>query len=67
MGYVLPIYFSECKCNKKGSKGEQCDEPSGKCICKLKQIVGDKCAECEKKYYKFPDCPGTYILSFLFL
>ena len=62
--YVLQINFLECKCNTKGSKGEQCDEPSGKCTCKL-NVVGDKCKECEKKFYKFPDCLGTCFSIFV--
>ena len=62
--YVLQIHFLECKCNQKGSKGEQCDEPSGKCICKP-NVIGNKCKECEKKFYKFPDCLGTCFSIFV--
>ena len=64
----LPIHFSECKCNEKGSKElegiKQCDEPNGKCDCKP-NVVGDKCIHCAKKFYKFPDCLGTYFSIFV--
>ena len=58
------LIFLECKCNLKGSKGEQCDEPSGKCICKP-NVIGNKCKECEKKFYKFPDCLGNCFSIFV--
>ena len=44
-------------CNDQGSLNTACDDDSGKCSCK-DFVVGDKCAECEKEHFGFPECKG---------
>ena len=44
-------------CNDQGSTTTACDDDSGKCSCK-EFVVGNKCTECEKEHFGFPDCTG---------
>ena len=50
-------------CNDHGSLNTACDNDSGKCSCK-EFVVGDKCTECEKEHFGFPDCKGIHSLVF---
>ena len=47
-------------CNDHGSLNTACDNDSGKCTCK-DFVVGDKCTECEKEHFGFPDCKGIVL------
>ena len=47
---MFPLFtFSECGCNKLGSKNERCDH-QGKCYCKI-GFKGKKCDQCQNGYY----------------
>ena len=53
--------FTECGCNKEGSKSMLCME----CISNVTQcqchpnVVGMKCDQCSKGHYDFPKCKGS--------
>ena len=46
-----------CGCSEEGSKDIGCSEETGMCDCKT-NYRGLKCKECEKEYYKYPECKG---------
>ena len=53
-------WFVECKCSGEGSKSNVCDSKTGKCTDCKDNVVGDFCTECNKGYFKFPDCECKY-------
>ena len=57
--FSCKIYFTDCKCNERGSVGKTCDNNTGICACKP-HIVGAKCDQCDEGYYgwSWPDCGG---------
>ena len=59
------IWFLGCNCNSKGSNGTKCDNETGHCSCLL-NISGNKCDQCVKGFYGFPNCQGRF-LSTIFL
>ena len=60
------MYFTDCKCNERGSVSKSCDNNTGRCTCKP-NIVGAKCDQCDEGYYgwSWPDCERKYLLFFL--
>ena len=47
-----------CQCNQKGSKNNLCNKISGDCDCQA-NVCGQKCDQCCKHYFGFPDCKGS--------
>ena len=48
--------FLDCGCSATGSVDRKCQR-NGKCECKP-NFRGDKCDECQKGFYGYPECKG---------
>ena len=48
-------------CDLGGSINNDCNIETGKCTCKHKYVIGDKCEKCMEGYYKHPECKGTVL------
>ena len=48
--------LSACACDEHGAVDDSCSE-TGKCTCK-DHFTGDKCDECVKTFFGFPNCEG---------
>ena len=55
----------DCGCSATGSVDRKCQR-NGKCECKP-NFRGDKCDECQKGFYGYPECKGMdFPFSFIF-
>ena len=62
--FFLFFWLQDCGCSATGSVDRKCQR-NGKCECKP-NFRGDKCEECQKGFYGYPECKGSdFLFSFL--
>ena len=61
MASEIKYFLSECECDVEGSNNQICDKDTGKCSCKA-GFNGQKCGECDEKFFGYPDCKGKCLV-----
>ena len=62
MSSEIKYSFIECECEVAGSDNLICDKKGGKCYCKV-GFNGQKCGECDEKFFGYPNCKGKCLVK----